>query len=155
MTVAAQQVWPCQGGKPVLLGQRVADRLAGSGQRHLERQQRPTLRTALAVMAHRDPRGLVAQDDVGEGADGATRGIVGGQAAQQIDQEILAQILALAERQAQLAPKPLRRLIGLVDDGFNVVGGRVRSASLCASVIVSDEPKVPDAVGMQVGTGVG
>ena len=56
------------GGKPVVLGQRVADRLAGSGQRHLEREQRPTLRTALAVMAHRDPRGLVAQDDVGEGA---------------------------------------------------------------------------------------
>ena len=73
-------------------------------------------------MAHRDPRGLVAQDDVGEGADAAARGIVGGQPAQQIDQEVLTQILALAERHAQLAPQPLRRRIGFADDGFNVVG---------------------------------
>src|SRR5690606_6638829 len=112
------------GGKPVVLGQRVPDRLAGSGQGHFEREERPTLRTALAVMAHRDPRGLVAQDDVGEGADVAARGVVGGQAAQQIDQEVLPQILALADRQAQLAPQPLRRRIGLADDGFNVVGGK-------------------------------
>jgi len=110
------------GGKPVVLGQRVADRLAGSGQRHLEREQRPALRTALAVVTHRDPRGLVAQDDVGEGANAATRRIIGGQAAQQIDQKVLTQILALAERQAQLAPEALRRRIGLADDGFNVVG---------------------------------
>ncbi|WP_156965495.1 hypothetical protein [Paracoccus sphaerophysae] len=53
-------------GKPVVLGQRVADRLAGSGQRHLQREQRPTLRTALAVMAHRDPRRLVAQGVVAQ-----------------------------------------------------------------------------------------
>lgn len=111
------------GGKPVLLGQCLADQLAGSGQRQLERQQRSTLRTALAVVTHRDPRGLVAQDDVGEGADAATRRIIGGQAAQQIDQEVLAQILALADRQAKLAPQPLRRRIGFADDGFNVVGG--------------------------------
>ena len=70
-------------------------------------------------MAHRDPRGLVAQHDVGEGADAATRGVVGGQAAQQINQEVLTQILALADRQGQLAQKPLRRRIGLEDDGFN------------------------------------
>ena len=110
------------GGKPVVLGQRVADRLAGAGQRHLEREQRSTLRTALAVMTHRDPRGLVAQHDVGEGADATARGIVGGQAAQQIDQEILAQILALADRQAQLAPQPLCRRIGRANDDFNVGG---------------------------------
>ena len=59
------------GGKTVLFGQRVADRFAASGQPHLERERRFTLRTALAVMAHRDPRGLVVQHDVGESADAA------------------------------------------------------------------------------------
>lgn len=44
-----------------ILGQSVADRLAGSGQRHLEREKRPALCTALTVMTSGDPRGLVAQ----------------------------------------------------------------------------------------------
>ena len=57
-----------------------------------------------------------------------------GRAAQEIAQEVVAQILALADRQAQLSTKPMRRRIGFVDDGFNGVGRRVRSASLCASV---------------------
>ena len=82
------------GGETNILGQRVADRLAGSGQRHLEREQRPALRAALMVMADGDPRRLVAQHDIGKGADAAARGVVGGQAAPQIDQQVLAQILA-------------------------------------------------------------
>jgi hypothetical protein len=58
-----------------------------------------------------------------KGADAAARGVVGGQAAQEIYQKVLAQILAFADRQAQLVPEPLCRRIGLADDGFNVVGG--------------------------------
>ncbi|MDT8853846.1 hypothetical protein RNZ50_02120 [Paracoccaceae bacterium Fryx2] len=59
------------GGKTVRLDQRFAYRHLASGQRHLERQQRPALRAALLVVTDCNPRSLVAQDQASEGPKAA------------------------------------------------------------------------------------
>ena len=106
------------------LGQRRATGSVSPASGTFEREDRSAVRTTLLVVTDRDARGLVAQNQTREGTEAAARGIICGQAAQEIDQQVLAQILAVAGRQAQTPPQPARGRIGLADDGFNVVGGK-------------------------------
>jgi hypothetical protein len=81
------------------------------------------LLAALTLDPHCDPRRLVAQDDIGEGADAAAAGIIPGQAADEIQQQILGQVLEISMWQMQFAVQTTRGAIGLVDQCGNVSGG--------------------------------
>ena len=101
--------------------------------------------------ARRDAGGLVAQDDAGEGAHRAAPGVEGRQAADQVEKQILPQVIEISARQPARGARGawLRRRPRPA--GWP---GRVRKsggAFLGASVIIVDEPRLPNLVCRLVG----
>src|SRR5690606_4796303 len=100
--VLGRAVLTMPGGQTVGLRQHTTQRLGAARNGRIQRQNRATLCAALAVMTDGDARGLVAKDDVGESADGATAGVETRQPADQVDQQVLAEIVEIGGRQHQL-----------------------------------------------------
>lgn len=138
------------GGQPVRLRQQAAQRLGAAGDGRVERQHRAALRPAPAMVPDRDARTLVAENDVGEGADGAAALVEARQPADQVDQKILAKIVEIGCGEHQLAVQTPGREVGLVNQRGKVGAGNRGIHRSKPRNIVSDAPRLPASAGLPV-----